>query len=258
MKTNQVYQSNILKLLSNEYIENQRIAGSILKETFKLLINNYKNLSLIKLSRLAEEYIIDSKAIPTFKNYKTFPEAVCLSLQSKNRKCILHGIPNDNFVEEEDILTIDFGVTYNKSIVDSARTFYNGKDKVIHKMIEQNHFALNESIKKVEVNQRVGVIGNEIFKIAKKSGFNVIDKYGGHAISDDVHSFPFIANKSEVNEGVHIYNNMSLAIEPIFCLNSNSTYIDSDKWSIIALSSSSHFEDTILIKDNKVENLTYF
>jgi hypothetical protein len=76
-----------------------------------------------ELSFRGKEYILDNKCIPTFKGYKDFPEAVCISLNKE----LVHGIPKDNVVlkdiEGNEIILENSSQLYNiiQNIVNGAR-----------------------------------------------------------------------------------------------------------------------------------------
>ena len=71
------------------------------------------------LNNLAEEYIRDHGAIPSFKNYHGFPYACCMSVND----AVVHGFPTNNELKEGDIISVDVGAFKNGFHGDSAYTF---------------------------------------------------------------------------------------------------------------------------------------
>ena len=67
--------------------------------------------------------IIKDGGIPTFKNYKGFPAAICASVNEQ----LVHGIPTEYKLQNGDIISIDLGVTYNNTIADTALTCIFGR-----------------------------------------------------------------------------------------------------------------------------------
>ena len=61
------------------------------------------------LDKKAEEFIRDNGAIPAFKGYNNFPNTLCVSPDSQ----VVHGIPNEEFIYEGTLLSIDCGVLMN-------------------------------------------------------------------------------------------------------------------------------------------------
>jgi len=103
----------------------------------------------------------------------------------------------------------------------------------------------------------LGAIGEAIYKTGQRSGFSVITKYGGHGISWNVpHSPPFIANKSNRDEGIRIQPGLVIAIEPMFVIGSDSTYTDKDGWTVWGMGISAHYEHTVFIHEDHVEIIT--
>ena len=63
----------------------------------------------MELDRIAEEFIMDNGAIPAFKGYGGFPNTLCMSPNEQ----VVHGIPNNNSLNEGDIISVDCGVLMN-------------------------------------------------------------------------------------------------------------------------------------------------
>lgn len=123
---NKSYKNGFIKLKNKEWAEKQRVAGKITAATLSLLKKEMNNYSLSKLNNIAEEFILDNKCTPTFKNYNKFPAAVCMSLN----KCLVHGVPKDYTLEEGDIISFDLGCTFDNVVADSAITLINRKTQI--------------------------------------------------------------------------------------------------------------------------------
>jgi hypothetical protein len=64
--------NNLVKLHSQKFLENQRVAGKVVANTLSLLKSLIdKEKTLLELNKIAEEFIQDNKCFPTFKNYKS-------------------------------------------------------------------------------------------------------------------------------------------------------------------------------------------
>jgi methionyl aminopeptidase len=255
MKNSSNLRSELLILLSDDYLENQIVAGNCVKMCFGLikeLLN--EEITPLQISKLVEELILDCGCIPTFKNFNDFPEAVCIGVN----KAILHGVPKTIPLQPNDVIHFDLGATYKGSIADSARTYvYKGETP---KGISVVKDCLDKAIEQVKVGNRIGMIANAIYETASSNGFNVLEDYGGHGvgIKNNIgfypHCAPFIANKDKKENGIRIVNNISLAIEPEIVEGSNVDVVD--KQTIYSLAVGFHMEDTIFIKDDKVINIT--
>ncbi len=81
------------------------------------------------MDRIAEEFIRDHGAIPTFKNFpnpygEPFPASICTSIND----VVVHGIPSDKDVlKDGDIISIDCGTLLEGFNGDSCYTFAVGE-----------------------------------------------------------------------------------------------------------------------------------
>ena len=254
-----------IKLKDESWLEKLRIAGNCTSNVMKKLddlIKEKTNLSLIEINDFAESEILKYNCNPTFKNYKGFPTALCISVNNQ----LVHGVPTDYKLKEGDIISFDFGATYNGAIADTAATFVFGQPKKEEhqRMIKVAEECLQNAIGAIKIGKRIGVIGNAIFKTAKKAGFKVIENYGGHGIcatEDGIgipHDQPFISNKAEPTDGVRITNGLLIAIEPLLVPGncSTKTRTGNDGWTVYTEDVSVHTEKTIFVYNDKVEIIT--
>jgi len=247
--------NNLLCIIQNkEWLEKQRIAGKVVSQALSYLKNNATKHNALQCSKIAEEIILDNKCTPTFKGYHGFPEAVCISIN----KQLVHGIPKEINFNDGDIVSFDLGATYDGAIADSAITIIIGENKKAENLVKITRQALYESISKIAIEKKLGIIGQTIYKIAKDNYLQVIEKYGGHFISNnEPHAKPFVSNRDKQDNGIRFQEGMTLAIEPLLCLGfSNDTYTDKDGWTVYTKDLSAHFEHTIYIHKDKVEIIT--
>lgn len=240
-----------------EYLEKQRIAGKVASGALKLLKDSLvTENNLIKLNKLAEEYIIDNGCYPTFKGYKGFPNGVCISVNKE----LVHGIAKDYNLVEGDLVSFDLGCTYDHTIADTAITTIYGqnKNKKVVELVNACKESLDECIKWIKIGKRLGVIGKSISKTAKKYGFYVVANYGGHGLQPDKpHCAPFVSNRGYDDEGIRICGGMSIAIEPMFVMREPVLKVSEDQWTVIANDLCAHFEHTIYVHDSgEVEVVT--
>ena len=88
-----------------------QLVGRTLGEVAKLI---KPGVTTNELTRVAEEFIRDNGAEPTFKGYPNqddvpFPAALCTSVN----EMVVHGIPNDEPLKEGDIVSVDCGTLIN-------------------------------------------------------------------------------------------------------------------------------------------------
>lgn len=254
---------NICKLHDNEWLRRQRIAGKVAGQTLSLLEKLVKEKtikSLRELDKIAEEFIVANGCLPTFRGYRGFPASVCISVDNDESHALVHGIPSDYILQESDIVSFDLGATFEKAISDTAITCIYGSPKLERhvKLVQDTKEALTKGIQSIMVGKRLGVIGNAIYKFLSPKSYGVINNYGGHSLDYDIpHAFPFVPNKSSINEGIHIKAGMTLAIEPMAVLDGSiKTWVGNDDWTVFSERASAHWEHTIFVHENHIEIIT--
>lgn len=264
MRTQNNLIGSFIQLHDEKFLQNQRIAGKVVAKALNLLENLVKEktkLSLIEMDKIVEAFIVKNECTPTFKNYKSFPNSCCFSVN----KQLVHGIATDYILQEGDLISFDLGATYNGAIADAAITciYGNAIDTSHIKLIETTKLALNNAIGNIKIGDRIGSIGNNIYNTARKNGFKVIENYGGHGIGISIngdgiaHASPFISNKDEINNGIRITPGLSIAIEPLLVIgHSNKTHVLQDNWTVICADYCAHFEHTVFIHKDHVEIIT--
>jgi len=242
---------------------------NLMKEGGKILariINELKTeakegQSLKELDDLAEKLILDSGAIPAFKNYKApfaskpYPYTLCTSLN----EIIVHGYPKEDiYLKNGDVLKIDLGLKYKGYFVDAAITFGIGKISEEAKyLIEFTKKALIEAIKIIKPGIKTGDIGWKIESTIEDAELSVIKDFCGHDIGEYLHGNLEIKNFGNPGEGKLIKAGMFFTIEPMASLGSGEVErIDDYVFKTKDDSLSSHFEVTLVVLENKAEILT--
>lgn len=256
MRSSHLPEYNLATIKDKKYLENQLEAGKILSEIMNKMIDKVLSQDFdtyLSLSRFAELEILKHNAIPTFKSYKNFPEAVCISINNT----LVHGIPKDIKPQSTDLVSLDFGVTVEQSIVDSAITLSAEPTEEDKLLISATQKCLYNSIKQIKLENRFGSIGENIFSTAKDMGFKVVNEFGGHGIGyGNPHDFPFISNNDKSTNGIRFQPGMTFAIEPLLYRNQKNISIDNDKWSINMTERCSHFEHSVHVLQDKLIILT--
>ena len=110
-------------LKTAEEIELMRESALIVSKTLGMLAGEIRpGISTLKLDALAETFIRDHGAEPGFLGLYDFPNTLCMSPNAQ----VVHGIPNDDPLEEGDIISIDCGALKNNFYGDHAYTFAVG------------------------------------------------------------------------------------------------------------------------------------
>ena len=99
-------------------------AGRVVAETLALIGEHARpGVSTAELDAIAEEFIVSQGGYPTFKGYRGYPAATCLSPNDM----VVHGIPGPYDLSDGDILSVDVGVTLDGFIGDAAYTYPVGE-----------------------------------------------------------------------------------------------------------------------------------
>lgn len=252
-------QDMLISIKDDDWLARQRIAGKCVAKCLatmdKMIRDKIPNLSLLMLEAESSKIIEEYKCTPTFKGYKGFPGAVCLSVN----KDMVHGIPSDYVLQDGDVVKFDLGATYEGAIADAASTTIYGtpKNEQHIRLVDYTIKALLNGIKAIAVGKRLGVIGYAIHKTVSSTEFGLITDYGGHGIDENKpHASPFVKNKAQPTEGVRLMPGMTLAIEPMLTIGDTMTKVQKDGWTVTANGISSHAEHTVFIHDNNVEIIT--
>lgn len=250
--------NGLFKLKNQDWLDKQRVAGKIVAGTLSFLqqrVLDKTTQTLQQLNDEAEDLIIKSGAVPTFKGYKGFPAGVCISVN----KQLVHGIPSDYKLQEGDVVSFDLGATVDGAIADSALTCIYGQPKSdLHiQLIKATEESLMKGIEAIAVGKRLGVIGHAISKCAKGYGFGIVSNYGGHGLDwNTPHAPPFVSNKGNPDEGIRIQSGLAIAIEPMLTLGSTETKTLSDGWTVVTDGIGVHVEHSVFVHDDHVEIIT--
>ena len=76
-------------------------------------------LTTKQVNREVNDFIIKSRAIPTFKGYGGFPASTCISINEE----VIHGIPGKRVIHNGDIVSVDVGATFGGFVGDCAGTY---------------------------------------------------------------------------------------------------------------------------------------
>ena len=203
----------------------------------------------ISLDYFANELTHLHEAKPAFLGYKGYPHTICASVNDE----VVHGFPDDEPLEEGDVLTIDFGVLYNGWYGDAAFTVGIGKIFIpATKLIQTTKECLDKAIEKAVPGNRLGDISHTIQTHAEGAGCSPIRVYVGHGIGRELHELPKIPNYGKAKEGVALKEGMVFAIEPIIAAGSHEVIYPDGKWDARTKDGSlvAQFEHTIAITNN--------
>ena len=176
------------------------LVGKTLAEIAKVI---KPGVTTKELDRVAEEFIRDNGAVPTFKGFPNqygdpFPASICTSVNEQ----VVHGIPSDNVVlKEGDVVSVDCGTYMNGFCGDSAYTFCVGEvDEEVRKLLKVTKEALYIGIQNAVQGKRLGDIGYAIQQHCESNSYGVVREFVGHGIGKDMHEDPQVPNYGNVKD----------------------------------------------------------
>lgn len=250
--------SKMIILKTDEEIEFMREANRLVGKTLGELSKHIKpGITTLELDRIAEQFIRDHGAIPTFLGYGGFPNSICTSVNEH----VVHGIPNNIPLKEGDIVSVDCGTNLRGFCGDSAYTFCVGDvDQKVVELLRVTKESLYKGIEQAKEGNRIGDIGFTIQEYCEKRGYSVVRELVGHGIGRQMHEAPEVPNYGKRGTGPLIKNGMCIAIEPMINMGGKKVVFENDGWTVRTKDrkQSAHFEHTIAIRNGKADILSTF
>jgi methionyl aminopeptidase len=232
---------------SVQEIDTMARAGAVVAGTLALLEETIRpGITTAQLDAVAEEYIREHGGYPTFKGYKGYPAATCLSPNDM----VVHGIPGPYELRDGDVLSVDVGVTLDGFVADSAWTFPVGEiDPDAQRLLDVCRAALEAGIEQARVDNEIGDISEAVQTRVEEAGFSVIRSLVGHGVGRSMHEDPQIPNFVSSYRGPRLQEGMTLAIEPMITAGGPDVFVHDDEWSISTVDGSlaAHFEHTVAV-----------
>jgi methionyl aminopeptidase len=243
---------------SAEEIARMRKAGRVVAGTIDRVVAAVRpGIATADLDAVAEAYIDEQGAIPSFKGYKGYPASICASINDE----VVHGIPSPKrLLAEGDILSLDFGAIWEGFHADSALTMFVGDPPSAEseKLVRVTEEALEAGISQIVAGARLSDVGAAVQQVAEGAGFSVVREYVGHGIGRNLHEDPQIPNYGEPGRGPLIKPGLVVAVEPMVNIGGWETRVLADDWTVVTEdgSLSAHFEHTIAVTEDGREVLT--
>lgn len=239
-------------------IEAMRQGGKLLATVLATLKESIKEGMTTKdLAEIAKRELRGTGGQPTFLGQYGFKDVICISVNDE----VVHGIPSaDKIIKAGDLVSMDFGVTYDGMITDSSTTVIVGKPKSSKdaELVATTEQSLLAGKKVLKHGVKVGDIAEAIQKILQERKYGIVRDLVGHGVGHELHEDPNIPNYGKAGTGPVLYAGMTIAIEPMATQGTHKVYVDHDGWTVRTVdgSLSAHFEHTILITQTGSEILT--
>ncbi|MBM3423110.1 MAG: type I methionyl aminopeptidase [Chlorobi bacterium] len=251
---------------SEREIELMRESGRLTAMVLDMLQEEIKpGMTTGKLDELAEAFIRDHHAVPSFLNYAPkgdpdvtpYPATLCVSINEE----VVHGVPSPKrVIREGDIVSVDCGVYKGGYHGDSARTYVLGTiEEKVQQLVDVTQECLELGIAQAIEGNRLHDISAAVEEHARSFGFSVIENMVGHGIGSELHEDPAVPNYGRRHTGVKLREGMALAIEPMIALGRSRKAV-SKRGGWVAVTEdgkpSAHFEHTVIVRPGKAEVLT--
>lgn len=251
-------------LKTEDEIELMRHANQLVAKTLAEVGRHIKpGVTTLQLDKVAEEFIRDHGAVPTFKGFPNpyggpFPGSICTSVND----VVVHGIPDATTVlKDGDVISVDCGTLLEGFNGDSCYTFCVGEvSDDVHQLLKTTKESLYLAIEQAQAGKHIGDISNAVQTYCEQQGYGIVRELTGHGIGKEMHEDPPIPNYGRRGNGTMLKASMCIAIEPMVTMGKKDIYMMPDRWTIRTRDGkpAAHFEHTIAIRKGKAEILSSF
>ena len=252
-------------LKTEDEIELMRQANQLVGRTLGELAKHIKpGITTLQLDKIADEFIRDNGAIPTFKGFPNpyggpFPASICTSVND----VVVHGVPNaETVLKEGDIISIDCGTLLNGFNGDSCYTFCVGEvSDEVKKLLRTTKESLYKGIENAVAGKHLGDISSAVQEHCEAQKYGIVRELTGHGIGREMHEDPRVPNYGSRGNGIMLKAGMCLAIEPMVTMGNRAIWMDAnDRWTISTRDGkpAAHFEHTIAVRKGQAEILSSF
>ena len=251
-------------LKTEDEIELMRQANQLVGRTLGELAKHIKpGVTTLQLDKIADEFIRDNGAIPTFKGFPNpyggpFPASICTSVND----VVVHGVPNaETVLKEGDIISVDCGTLLNGFNGDSAYTFCVGEvSEEVRKLLKTTKESLYLGIENAVAGKHLGDISSAVQEHCEAQKYGIVRELTGLGIGREMHEDPQVPNYGRRGNGIMLKAGMCLAIEPMVTMGNRAIWMDADRWTIRTRDGkpAAHFEHTIAVRKGQAEILSSF
>jgi methionyl aminopeptidase len=241
---------------SDEEIEKIRHSSLLVCKTHAAVVEAIKpGITTKMLDAIAETFIKDNNAVPSFKGYRGYPYTLCISINEQ----VVHGMPSDRIIKEGDIVSVDCGVYHDGFHGDVAYTYIIGEvSEEKRNLVRITQESLERGASQAIAGNRIGDIGFAIQNFCEAHNMGVVRDLIGHGVGKSLHESPEVPNYGRRGNGITLKEGLVIAIEPMINLGTFKVKTLRDGWTIVTQDEkcSAHFEHTVAVRKNKVDILS--
>ncbi len=247
----------MFKFKDDKKIEMMTIAGKKLAIIKKKLKNfSQVGIKFEQIEKMTFDLILASKGRPNFALVPGYRWATCIN---KNQG-LCHGIPQNNVIEDGDLITIDLGMIFGGYNVDSSMSFIVGLATDEKKLfLQAGYQAFSKVLKKATIGNSIYDLSSAMEKYLTKKGYQMVYQLTGHSIGKKLHEAPFIPCFANIEDKKYkLYDGQTLAIEVMYTQGNAELRLAKDGWTYETKDGalSCLVEETILITNNSPIILT--
>lgn len=253
----------MIQLLNASEVTRARETGALVAETLQTLkARSTAGTNLLDIDQWAQSMIRDAGASSCYVDYAPsfgsgpFGHYICTSVND----AVLHGLPHDYALADGDLVSLDFAVSLNGVVADSAISFVVGDSPpAAHlALIEATERALAAAIEIAGPQTRVGDLSHVIGTVLGQAGYPVNTEFGGHGVGSTMHQDPHVPNAGRPGRGYRLRPGLLLALEPWVMADTDRLVTDDDGWTLRSATgcATAHSEHTIAVTEDGADILT--
>ena len=234
--------------------ENAILVSKTLAEVGKAVA---PGVTTAKLNEVAETFIRDHGAVPSFLGFEGYPYAICTSVND----VVVHGFPSNYVLKEGDIVTADIGTVYKGYNGDSAYTFPVGEVSAeTRRLLDVTKASLYKGIEAAVAGARTGDIGHAVQSYVESYGYSVVRELEGHGIGRSMHEDPGVPNYGRQGHGTRLPEGLVICIEPMVNAGGRGVYLARNGWAVHTADrrKAANFELTVVVRKGRAEQLSTF
>ena len=244
----------MIELKTAGEIDAMAVTGEFVARTLATLSTEARpGVNVMQLEHHARELIHERGATSCYWDYAPsfgrgpFRNVICLSVND----AVLHGMPHHHVLRDGDVLSLDFAVSIDGWVADSAVTVIVGDcaDPADTALVDSTRRALDAGIAAAAPGSRLGDVSAAIGAVATEAGYRVNTEFGGHGLGRTMHEDPHIPNRGRPGRGLLLRPGMTFALEPWWGRGSDRLTVDADGWTLRSAdgTNTAHSEHTIAI-----------
>lgn len=238
----------MIAIRTQREIDLLRRADQIVAKVLTTLADRVKpGVKIIDLDSEAEALIREAGGIPSFLGYHGFPASTCISVD----EVVIHGIPDDRLLQDNEICSIDVGVNYKGYYGDAALSIPCGKlDPERKRLMRVTERSLAAGIDAARAGNRIQDISRAIENTIVPEKLGIVRNFVGHGVGSEMHEDPQIPNYTTSDKGPKLKPGMVLALEPMVNLGTEKVEVLEDGWTAATSDRkpSAHFEHSIVVQ----------